>query len=119
MIAELIFNLLPEKWPKVIGDLPAVAQQTVGVMEYDGSTSTEFFGSQDTSSIFSPIVKIVIRTRKYETGMTWAEEAKKILHRHHDDKLLSVLLVGAPMYLGRTPEKLHEFQVTFRTQVKE
>ena len=119
MIAEYIFDLLPSEWPKVIGDLPAVTQQTVGVMEYDGSTSTEFFGPQDTSSILSPIVKIVIRTKQYETGKAWADEAKKILHRYHDDKLLSVLLVGAPMYLGRTPEKLHEFQVTFRTQVKE
>lgn len=119
MIAEAIFDLLPGDWPKVIGDLPAARSRTIGIVEYDGATSTEYFGPQDSSSIVSPIVKIIIRAKSYEEGQAWANQAKSILHRYHDDTFLSILMVSAPMYLGRTPEKLHEFQVTFKTQVKE
>ncbi|MGN1230067.1 MAG: minor capsid protein [Prevotella sp.] len=119
MIAERIYNLLPADWPKVIGDLPATNSVAVGIMEYDGATSTEYFGDRNTSSLFSPIIKIVIRHTSYEIGQQWATAVRDTLHRYHDDTLLSVLLVGAPMYLGRSAEKLHEFQVTFRTQEKE
>ena len=119
MIAEYIYDLLPGDWPKVIGDLPATSTTIVGVMEYDGATSTEFFGSQQNNSMLRPIVKIVIRHTSYEIGQQWATEAKEILHRYHDDKLLNVLLVGTPIYLGRSPEKLHEFQVTFSIIIKE
>lgn len=119
MIAERIYELLPQDWPLVIGDLPATNSVVVGIMEYDGSTSTEYFGSEESSSIYSPIIKIVIRHSSYETGQQWATKTRDTLHRYHDDVLLSILLIGAPMYLGRSAEKLHEFQVTFRTQVKE
>lgn len=119
MIAEKIYDLLPADWPKVIGDLPATASDAVGIMEYDGATSTEYFGAKDTSSVLCPILKIVSRSTSYEEGQTRMNTAKEVLHRYHDETFLSILLVSAPMYLGRTAEKLHEFQVTFRTQVKE
>ena len=119
MISEYIYNMLPTEWPLVIGDLPATANNAVGIIEYDGATSTEYFGAKETSSILSPIVKCVVRHSSYKIGQEWITYIKDTLHRYHDPVLLSVLLVGAPMYLGRTPEKLHEFQITFRTQVKE
>ena len=119
MIAEKIYDLLPSSLPKVIGDLPATNSIVVGIMEYDGSVSTEYFGPKETSAIDAPIIKIVIRHTSYEVGQRWATEIRDLLHRYHDDTLLSVLLVGSPIYLGRNEEKLHEFQVTFRTQVKE
>ena len=119
MIAEYIKGLLPKEWPTVIGDLPASATEIIGVIEYDGATSTEFFGMQVNSSIFKPIVKIVFRSRTYQKGRSWADETKQLLHRYHDEKILSSLAVGSPSYLGRTQEKLHEFQVTFRFEVKE
>ena len=119
MIAERVYELLPTEWPLVIGDLPSTSSVVVGIMEYDGATSTEYFGGKDSSSIYGPIVKIVIRHTSYATGQQWATQIKDTLYRYHDDSILSILLVGAPIYLGRSPEKLHEFQVTFRTQVKE
>ena len=119
MIAERIYDLLPPEWPKVVGDLPATSQEVVGIVEYDGATSSEYFGYNSDVSILAPIVKVVIRAVDYAQGQLWANAVKSTLHRHHDDTLLSMLLIGSPMYIGRTPEKLHEFQVTFKTQVKE
>lgn len=119
MIAERIYDLLPESLPKVIGDLPSTHNVVVGIIEYDGSTSTEYFGLRDSSSIYSPIVKIVVRQTSYEQGQEWIETIRGLLHRYHDDTLLSILLVGSPIYLGRNEEKLHEFQITFRVQAKE
>lgn len=120
MIAEKIQKLLPLEWPLVIGDLPSVKDVVVGIMEYDGATSTEYFG-QASKSLFNPIVKIVIRHTSYSLGQQWAEEVKDILHRFHDESIgiLSILMIGSPMYLGRNEQKLHEFQVTFNISVKE
>lgn len=119
MIAESIYDLLPADWPKVIGDLPAVSGTVVGIIEYDGAQSTEYFGQRSTSSILKPLVKIVIRHSSYETGQLWATTAKQILHRYSGGKILSIMLVGAPMYLGRSVEKLCEFQTVFQIQVEE
>lgn len=120
MVAEKIYDLLPQGWPLVIGDLPSAADVVVGIVEYDGATSTEYFGMKNTS-LFNPIVKIVIRHDTYSTGQAWADEVKNVLHRYHneDKGILSILMTGTPMYLGRNEQKLHEFQVTFNISVKE
>lgn len=120
MIAEKIYDLLPQDWPLVIGDLPSNADVVVGIMEYDGATSTEYFGGFD-CSVFNPIVKIVIRHSSYSKGQEWADEVKNVLHRYHneDTGILSILMAGTPMYLGRNEQKLHEFQVTFNISIKE
>jgi hypothetical protein len=123
MVAEKIHDLLPQEWPLVIGDLPSTNDVAVGIIEYDGATSTEYFGTQDrvAKSVFNPIVKIVIRHTSYLEGQTWADGVKNTLHRFHDDYtgILSCLMVGVPMYLGRNEQKLHEFQVTFNISIKE
>lgn len=119
MVAEKVYDLLPKSLPKFIGDLPSTDTNVVALLEYDGATSTEFFGMKDVSSLYHPIVKIIIRNKSYSEAQAWVEQIKTILHRHHDAYFLSVLLVGSPMYLGRSVMKLHEFQVTFRTEVKE
>lgn len=119
MIAEQVYDLLPSEWPLYIGDLPATSTIAVGIMEYDGFTGTVYFGPVQQGSILDSIIKIVIRHTSYEVGRSWIEEAKSILRHYHDDTILGAFLVGSPMYLGRTPEKLHEFQVTFKIKVKE
>ncbi len=119
MVAEYIMGLLPSNWPLTIGDLPSTNVDALSILEYSGATSTEYFGSTGVESLYRPIIKIAIRSTSYEQGQQWAESCKDILHRHHDDYLLSSMLVGAPIYLGRDPNKFHEFQVTFNTQVKE
>ena len=120
MVAEKIYNLLPQDWPLVIGDLPSAEDVVVGIVEYDGATSTEYFGVMN-KSVFNPIVKIVIRHSMYSTGQAWAEEVKDTLHRYHNEDMgiLSILMAGTPMYLGRNAQKLHEFQITFNISIKE
>ena len=120
MVAEKIYNLLPQDWPLVIGDLPATSDVVVGIMEYDGATSTEYFGAAS-KSLFKPIVKIVIRHDSYPTGQAWSDEVQNVLHRYHNEDIgiQSCLMVGTPIYLGRNAQKLHEFQVTFNITVKE
>lgn len=120
MVADKIYDLLPANLPKTIGDLPSTETDAVAIMEYSGATSTEYFGMRNESvSILQPIVKIVVRTDSYEEGKAWSELIKNTLHRYTDAYFVSIMMVGTPMYLGRDEMKLHEFQVTFRTQVKE
>lgn len=118
MVAEKIRDLLPQEWPLVIGDLPSTADVVVGIIEYDGATSTEYFG-RDSKSEFKPIVKIVIRHASYPTGQAWSEVVQNTLHRYHNEDIgiQSCLMAGTPMYLGRNAQKLHEFQVTFNISV--
>ena len=120
MVAERIHDLLPQDWPLVIGDLPSANDVAVGIIEYDGATSTEYFGVTN-KSLFHPIVKIVIRHTSYPLGQAWSEEVKNKLHRYHNEDIgiLSILMAGTPMYLGRNEQKLHEFQVTFNISIKE
>lgn len=120
MVADKIYDLLPEELPKNVGDLPATKDDAVAIIEYDGAISTEYFGTvRETASVFHPIVKIVARSSSYTQGRDWMELIKQCLHRYHDGYFMSIMLVGNPIYLGRSEEKLHEFQVTFRTQVRE
>ena len=130
MVAEKIHDLLPQDWPVVIGDLPSTVNTVVGIIEYDGVGSTEYFGTSDKMakrsettgvSIFHPIIKVVIRHTSYSEGQEWADEVKDTLHRYHNEDMgiLSILMAGTPMYLGRNEQKLHEFQVTFNITVKE
>lgn len=119
MIGDKIYDLLPAEWPKVLGELPGTRDVVVGILEYDSDASTEYFGGQTASTIVGPIIKIVVRQRTYQQGQQWSDQVKSILHRYHDDQLLSVLMVGSPTYLGKSPKGLYEFQVTFRTQVEE
>lgn len=120
MVAEKIYDLLPLEWPKVIGDLPSTSDVAVGIIEYDGATSTEFFGATN-RSVFNPIVKIVIRHSSYPEGQSWADEVKDILHRYRNEDIgiLSILMSGTPLYLGRNEQKLQEFQVIFNISIKE
>lgn len=120
MVAEKIYDLLPQELPRVIGDLPSTNDVVVGIIEYDGATSSEFFG-RASESLINPIVKIVIRHTSYAQGQAWADEVKDTLHKFYDEDLgiLSILMVGAPIYLGRNEQRLHEFQVTFNISIKE
>lgn len=119
MVADYLYDLVSREIRPVIGELPATAEVATAIIEYDGAASIEYFGGQTGNSILKPVVKFVVRHSSYATGKQWIEQLKEQFHRYHDDTLMSVVLVGSPMYLGRGDTKLHEFQVTFQVQVKE
>lgn len=127
MIEDHILGLLPvELIPfATIGDLPGTQKNEICLMFYDGATNTEYFGCRQGSTIFQPILKCVVRNNSYEAGKKWVEELKESLHRYSDagegveGMILSILMAGSPMYLGRNSQKFHEFQITFKIQTKE
>lgn len=102
-----------------IGELPGARSNACIINEYGNGVSTEYFGERDSSSIFNPVVKVVVRNQSYQTGNDLIERVAKALHKYHDEILISVLLVGSAIYLGRGTDQLHEFQATFNIQVKE
>lgn len=124
MIEDALLGLLPAELVPfaTIGDLPGTQKNEVCLMMYDGAVNTEYFGSRTGSTIYQPIVKVVARNLSYEVAKQWVDSVKEAFHRYTDTgegPLLSILMVGSPMYLGRSAQKLHEFQVTFNIQTRE
>lgn len=117
-LCEHVLQFLPESvTPKFVGEMPSLSEEGVAVMLFDGQVNTQFFGMKDT--LFRPVLKFVIRTSKYKKGAEWSQEIKDTFNRFSSDEVTEMSIVGSPMYLGRTEEKLHEFQLTFQTVVKE
>lgn len=115
-LEQRIYNLLPSDLPKVIGELPGTREDAVAIVLFNGSGNDEYFGFQ---TVYRPIVKIIVRNRNYEFAKQQVETVKSTLHKHSDDYFLSILLQGYPLYLGKSEQKLHEFQLTFNIQTKE
>lgn len=119
MVEEKLQGLLPSTLPVTIGDLPSTQNDSICIIMYDGGFNTEYFGKKpDPVTVLQPVAKFVVRHHSYEVAKQWIEQIQDTLHRHTDDYFLSILLAGTPLYLGRSAQKLHEFQVTFNIQVR-
>ena len=107
-VGEGIRALLPVDLQKVatVGELPSLTSEGIALIMYDGNFSTEYFGAKASGdvSIFQPVLKCAVRNLSYDIASTWVEGLKETLHRHTDDDFLSIVMAGAPMFLGRTPE---------------
>ena len=121
MIASRVKELLPSEWPLTIGDLPSPNVEAVCLIEFDGYFNTQYFGMKFGTLVTQPLIKVVGRSQSYATGEFWMDESKRLLNRYHSDEgeIMSITMVGTPTYLGRNPQKFHEFQVTFQVQVRE
>ena len=121
MIASRVKDLLPPDWPVTVGDLPSPNVEAVGLIEFDGYYNAMYFGMRYGTAIVQPLVKVVARSASYEQGEYYMDQAKQILNGTSDpaNNILSIVMVGTPTYLGRNPQKMHEFQVVFQIQVKE
>lgn len=117
-VEERVLQLIPENIPATIGDLPSTRANSVSIMMYDGNFNTEYFGGRQGSTLYQPIVKLVIRHESYEQAKGWVDAVKEALHRYTDDTFKSILLVGSPLYLGKSALKLHEFQLTFNLTIQ-
>lgn len=117
-LCEHVLEYLPDAIDlKFVGEMPSLSDEGVAVMVYSGNFNTQYLGMK--STLFRPVLKFVIRTCSYPKGSEWSQLIKDTFHEFSSDEIMEMNLVGTPIYLGRTEEKLHEFQVTFQTVVKE
>ena len=118
MLEQRIKDLLPADIRNYafLGELPSAPADVIAIMLYDGTANSEYFMC---GTIYSPVIKVVLRNQSYEQAKQWSEHIKTSLHKHTDDYFMSILMYGYPMYLGKDPQKLHEFQIVFNIQVKE
>lgn len=108
--------------PIYIGDIPSLDEEAACIQRYDGYPSVEFFGtSQQDSGLFilRPLIKVGVRSKAYAVGSSMCEQVKSKLHRYHDEYIISSMIVGDTVYLGRNEHGLCEFQTTFLMDVKE
>ena len=118
MVEQHIKALLPEPVRKntYIGELPSSPQNVIAILLFTGASNAEYFAC---ATVCTPVIKMVVRNQSYEQAKQQIEVIKQMLHKHHDDYFMSILMQGYPMYLGKDEQKLHEFQITFNIRVKE
>ena len=116
MVEQHIYDLLPNSFPKVIGDLPGGNKNAVSIVLFDGAGNDEYFAM---GTLYRPVVKIIVRNASYAEAQSQVQQIRDKLHKHTDDYFLSIHLSGYPLYLGKGEQKLHEFQIVFNIQLKE
>ena len=82
MIAKEVKKLLPSDWPLTIGDLPSPNVESVCLIEFDGYYNTQYFGRGYGTMMGHPLIKVVGRSKSYETAEFWMDEAKRRLNRY-------------------------------------
>lgn len=120
MILELLWDMIPATVkPRFIGDIPSTSDEGVSLTAEGSSEIARYFNP--TCRIVSQNVVCNIRTKKYTTGVKFLDLVKKALDSksNEDEGILSVTLQLSDDYLGINEEKLHEFQLIFKTLVKE
>ena len=115
-ICEYIYSILPATLkPKFVGEVPSQSDEGVAISLVDGEDSTGFL-STDTI-MTRPYIQIVVRTKSYDKGNKFCVQVIDVLdkYRNEEHNILGLWLRGNINYLGRTEEKLHEFELTFKS----
>ncbi len=113
MVAEIAYNALKSKVPCVIGDLPSIEATGCGLIEIEGSSSLNYFGTSE--SIHRPLLRVLIRSNTSEQGLNYSKLVTETLNKKQLSKdALMCVLVHEPIYLGRTANSLYEWQLTFQ-----
>ncbi len=100
-----------------VGDVPSLAEEGIAVKMLEGNPNSIYFG--EIPNMYEPMYQILIRVRDYTVGATSAQAVKDILDGYTDKNLQALTLVGSILYLGRSEQKMHEFQLTFTAIIKE
>lgn len=119
-LCEYLWNLIPSSVkPRFVGDIPSQSDEGVALSLSGTEVITRFFGSN--ISLIEQMVQCNIRTKKYEKGTKFMQQVRENLDKYcnEEDGILSVILTEGDNYLGVNEEKLHEFQLIFKTIVKE
>lgn len=98
--------------PVYVGTLPALDTNGVAVQLYNGATPRRFLSGQ--STLFYANLRIHIRNKSYPIGAAWSDTIVNALDRTRGSNVLGIHMTGAPLYLGQTSEKIHEFQHVYR-----
>ena len=120
MILEVLWEMIPATVkPRFIGDIPSASDEGISLTVEGSSEITRFFNPA--CRIVSQNVVCNIRTKKYPTGEKFLNQIKKALDSKTNESkgLLSITIQSSDDYLGVNEEKLHEFQIIFKTLVKE
>jgi hypothetical protein len=113
MVAEIVYNTLKTIVPCVIGDLPSIEATGCGLIEIEGSSSLNFFGTSE--SIHRPLLRVLIRSNTSEQGLNYSKLVTDALNKKQiSEDALMCILVHEPIYLGRTANSLYEWQLTFQ-----
>lgn len=122
MIKELCEYLrakLPAEPTVVVGELPSLTSEGIAVHVPSFGPNKEYFKADNASStMFLPVVRFFVRSANYADGIAWCEALRQTFHRYSDDWICAMFQIGTSIYLGRNPEGLFEFQVTFNTQIR-
>lgn len=119
-ICEYIYSILPSNIkPKFVGDVPSQTEEGVAISLTDGEDSYQFIGNSP--AVERPYVQIVVRTKKYNQGYEFCNQIVETLDRYTEAEqgILGLWMQGNIDYLGRTEEKLHEFELTFKSMLLE
>lgn len=101
-----------------VGDFPGLSAEGVSVRLESGEDASRHFGSVDTS-IFRPSVVVTARSASYNTARGWLTSIRDIIDGYTNGATLGIYMQGTATYLGRDDQKMHEFQVYYKTLVKE
>ena len=113
MIADIAYETLNGKVPCVLGELPSIEAVGCGLIEIEGSPSLNYFGQSE--SIHRPLLRVMVRTKTAEQGNTYVSTIVDNLNKKAlTEQALMCMLVHEPLYLGRTPNSLYEWQITFQ-----
>ena len=119
-LCEYLWTRIPDTVaPRFVGDIPSQSEEGVSLSMVNGEENVRFFSTNEV--LYRPYIQCFIRTSKYVRGDVFASRVIQALDKFYDlDKgILNIVLLGSPTYLGKNEDKLHEFQLTFRSIILE
>lgn len=116
-VKALIADIVPDLY---IGDFPSLGGEGVAIRLNSGTEMLNFFSAGVSPRISKPTLLLVARSANYSTAQRWLEDIRRRVDRYVEPGgLLGIFLQEPPTYAGRDEQKLHEFQVTYSTLIKE
>ena len=120
MILEALRDaILPTISNTYIGEPPAHVRKCLAIRYWGGDQATEHFG------VSKPLqrqgVLMVSRGENFEEAAAFLETAQQFFHKYSDSEngIAAMFVRGNILYLGRSEEHVHEFQLLFKIIVKE
>lgn len=121
-IAETIQGLLSPVVSKCfVGDFPSLGAEGVSIKLYEGEELDKYFGSTPTTptvTLYKAKVLLTARGVDYAITLDWLSDIRATVDGYRCSSL-GITLLAPPSYIGRDDQKLHEFQVTYKTLIKE